>query len=214
MFVGDAPYVKHELKDLYDSRFCNQFLSALQEPGFGDPPRLPHAPYTSGNLVHQATHLRMFLETTNISVPEVHTIMEFGGGYGAMALLCDKMGFFGSYWIVDFPELSLLQEFYLSNAQGDFAHFIPVEGIEKRPVDLLIACYSLSEAPQEIRDLVLEKVRAQYYLFAFQAVYAGVDLKQEFKRITEEMSDVNWTWIQSPYFSRHTYLIGERNATS
>lgn len=207
MFVGDAPYVKQELQDL-----PNKLYDAVrQSTWIGNPPFLSYAPFTNGNMVHQATHLRMLLETIDVSLCDLQMILEFGGGYGTMALLCDLLGFTGGYLILDLPELCLLQKYYLS--QHKTASKIESVGVSNwggGEVDLFIACYSISEAPQKIRDYVLEVTKARYYLFAIQEVYAGLNLKDEFRRITDQMDDVNWTWIQNPYFYKHSYIIGER----
>lgn len=89
MFPGDVPYVRAE----YDRLDEAGWLGSLDEPGLGDPPRLPYDPSTSGNLVHQAYHLLAWTKATGLDMADMNTILEFGGGYGALALMAWRLGF-------------------------------------------------------------------------------------------------------------------------
>jgi hypothetical protein len=133
MVVGDVPYVRAE----YDRLDAAGWLGSLDEPGLGDPPRLPYDPSISGNLVHQAYHLLAWTQTTGLKLADVSSILEFGGGYGALAMLAWRLGFRGDYRLWDLPELELLQQFYLSNVSPG-RRFI--WGDVNAAADLLIAC--------------------------------------------------------------------------
>lgn len=142
--------------------WAERWQPALREPGFGNPDRLPE-PYawTSGGLVTQAFHLAQWEQSSGREIGELDSILEVGGGYGAMCWLCYQLGFDGVYQIADLPELSLLQQYYLSQLEG-------VEGacpnllnglrwsIQPEPAELLIACYSLSEMPVADRASYLQ----------------------------------------------------------
>lgn len=129
----------------------------------------------TNNLIHQAYHLQQWEQATGQRVENLKTIVEFGGGYGAMCLLCHQLGFSGRYIIYDLPEFSLLQQYYLSQC-GIEADWNPRR--KPRPVDLLIGLYSLSEVPPNERN----PVRANSYLFLYSGQWQDYDNVGWFKR--------------------------------
>lgn len=146
-----------------------RFNSALATPHFG-PTDYFRDTALSMNLIHQAYHIHQWETATGRKINTLDTIVEFGGGYGAMALLCHRLGFDGKYIIYDLPEFSLLQEYYLSQ----FGLLANVEWNPKRKpkgVDLFMALYSLSEVTPGQRDKLL--VRANSYLFLYSGLWEG-----------------------------------------
>lgn len=125
------------------------------------------------NAVHQAYHILRWQEATGLKIADMQSIYEFGGGYGAMALTCDRLGFRGKYYIYDLPEFSLLQQWYLGECGvGN------VEWVDKNywnEVDLMIACYSLSETDFDERDRILRAVQADSYLFLYSNLFEKFD---------------------------------------
>lgn len=141
----------------------------------------------SMNLIHQAYHILQWEQATDRRIDELDTVIEFGGGYGAMALLCRRLGFKGKYVIYDLPEFSLLQEYYLSQ--------LGIDGIEWNPkrkpkgVDLFMALYSLSEVPPDDRDKLV--VRANSYLFLYSGQWEAWNNVEWFKQFAASTS-LNW----------------------
>jgi hypothetical protein len=120
----------------------------------------------SMNLIHQAYHLTQWEQATGKRIEHLNTIVEFGAGYGAMALLCRRLGFEGQYIIYDLPEFSLLQEYYLSQfGMIDKMEWNPAE--KPKDADLFMALYSISEVPFEDRPGLM--VKADSYLFLYRA---------------------------------------------
>lgn len=110
------------------------------------------------NLIHQVYHLYQYFSYTGIEVSDLNSIVEFGGGYGAMALVCKRLGFKGNYYIYDLPEFSLLQQWFL---QDD------TKWVDRpRKADLLIACYSLSEIDIEDREQWITPTDHQLFLYS------------------------------------------------
>jgi hypothetical protein len=152
------------------SQLTERFHDAIVKPHFGpDDPFgkvIVRHPF-SMNLIHQAYHLTQWERATGQRIEQLETIVEFGGGYGAMALLCKRMGFEGKYIIYDLPEFSLLQEYYLSQ-------FGMLNGVEWNPkrkpkdVDLFMALYSLSEVEPSERSGFI-----QPYAKSFLCLYSG-----------------------------------------
>lgn len=129
------------------------------------------------NLIHQAYHLHQWQQTTGRKVADLSTIVEFGGGYGAMCLLCRRLGFKGRYVIYDLPEFSLLQQWYLSQ-HGVEAEWNPRR--KPKDVDLFMALYSLSEVPPEQRNRLV--VKAKSYLFLYSGQWEAWDNVEWFKQ--------------------------------
>lgn len=163
MLVNHWPFqIDYELSHLDLSRW--QY--ALQVPHFGPDDYLTGTRY-SMNLVHQAYHLTQWERATGKRIEQLDSIVEFGGGYGAMALLCKRMGFEGKYIIYDLPEFSLLQEYYLSQfGMLDKTEWNP----KKKPkdVDLFMALYSLSEVEPSLRNKFLLDAKSYLFLYSGQ----------------------------------------------
>jgi hypothetical protein len=134
----------------------------------------------------------------------MNSIYEFGCGYGAMALVARRAGFFGDYHVHDFPELLLLTVYYLGNLGVDNIHF--EDRIQPLNVDLFIACFSLSEVRTGLRREVLEKVHADNYLFAFQGHWDGVHNYDYFDSFSLMRDDLRWEC------ERVTHMPVENNA--
>lgn len=125
------------------------------------------------NLIHQFYHLLRWQEATGLRIADQRSIYEFGGGYGAMALVARRMGFAGTYYIYDLPEFALLQQWYLEECGIDGVEWVGESAYGN--VDLLIACYSLSETDFHERDLVLNMSVATSYLFLYSNKFEEYD---------------------------------------
>lgn len=171
-----------------------RFTDATIYPDFGYPSDEYFLKY-SGSLIHQAHHIFQWELWADTQVSKMDTVFEFGGGYGAMALVMRRLGFMGEYTIMDLPEFSLLQQYYLSNVgvngvgwvQQPFdVHFIPVQ-------DLMIACFSLSEVDYAHRYYIMRRVVAKNYLFLYTNRFADHDNIEYFQQIIPTMwGDVDW----------------------
>jgi hypothetical protein len=160
MHVGDAaPYIQYEREEVHD-------LTS------------PYVYRAESNLVHQAYHLKQWLDRNPGVMIKDGTIVEIGGGYGTMALAWrGMMGFKGQYLIYDFPEMRQVQTHYLKKHGIDDVRdaTLPLRG------DLLIACFSLSEMSLEEREQVLDACRFTHHLVAYVPHWDGVDNNQYFK---------------------------------
>lgn len=208
MFVGNAPYIDCEVSSLGD----DFQVTILREPNFGSPdiykiPRewSPSPIRSSGNLIHQAYHISQW----NGWLPELETIVEIGGGYGAMALICHRLGFRGRYIIYDLPEFSLLQQYYLSN--------VGIEGVEfatqidnPTECDLLIGLYSLSEMGLNERGAIMKACPAQSYLIAYGASWGGWD-NMAWAMELMKRKDYNWRNWNVGHLPNCWYLVGDKH---
>ena len=159
--------IEYELNQLLNSRL----VEACTLPHFGPQDTFLYG-QLSMNLIHQAYHIQQWERATGRKINTLDTIVEFGGGYGAMALLCHRLGFEGKYIIYDLPEFSLLQEYYLSQF-GLLANVTWPKGGERKPkdVDLFMGLYSISEVP--LKDRPQAMVKANSYLFLYSGLWEG-----------------------------------------
>lgn len=204
MFVGNAPYIDYEFNEL-----PSRYRINLHEPGIGKPALYDAgAGFSSGNLIHQAYHLLQWEEKTTKWLPELETIVEVGGGYGAMALIVHRLGFRGRYIILDLPEFSLLQQYYLSN--------VGIEGVEFHSVidqhfdaDLLIGLYSLNEMPLKERARIMPLCPGQSYLIAYGASWGGINNRQWASELMARPSYLWHNW-NIPHLPNCWYLVGNK----
>lgn len=127
----------------------------------------------SQNLIHQAYHLRLWEETTGQHIDKLQSIVEFGGGYGALALVAHRLGFDGDFAIFDLPEFTILQKWFLS--QCGVSNVRHIDRVKRESPDLLIALYSLSEVSMSLRDAFLDKIRARSDLFLYSGQWEDWD---------------------------------------
>lgn len=205
MYVGDFSITREVYQRLHDDPNWDMWYNTINDPKFGAPTPFEPCPRTSGNYVWQASMLNDFMLLTGIDIRALDSIMEFGGGYGAMCNVARQWGFKGDYHLYDLPEVSLLQEYYLSNigVEAQF-HTLP----PKIDVDLVIAISSLSETPPKIRDSFLANVKARYYFIRFQDVFFDVD-NHAYLYEWARNNLHNWTLCRTE-MKTHWYLVGAK----
>jgi hypothetical protein len=163
MFVGDSEVVKIEHAALMESEDWPLWREVINETTCGHAPRLSWADYTSGNLIHQAYHLHRWQTATGRRVSELQTIVEIGAGYGALPLLVRRAGFTGRYVIIDLPAFSLLQNYYLAQANVEADWAMPGDELT---ADLVVGLWSLSEMAPAAQASALSGIMANGYLVA------------------------------------------------
>jgi hypothetical protein len=208
MFVGDVYYIKDELDALMTER--KYWREAIAETGVGKPPRLPYAKWTSGNLVHQAYHLKQWRDFTGLDVAQLERIVEVGAGYGVMPLIINRLGFRGKYWLEDFMEFQFLQLYYLAQTTDDGTWILgwPYQVMCDR--SLFIALFSLSEMPLDERLMIgADRISADSYLIAYQPRWDGVDNTAYFEQFRADRPDVEWIDHEGSLMPCR-YLIGKR----
>jgi len=198
MFVGDAPYIRSEWSALEMDNW-SRWSTAIAEDESGNPKRLSFANWTSGNLVHQAYHLLQWENHTGRRISELESIVEIGGGYGAMAKVARRAGFEGRYTIYDLPEYSLLQRYYLAQCgiRADCKDAV----LSEDSSDLLIALWSLTEMENDVSDVYLRYIQPRSYL-------VGVNDVETSKHIEKELSIRNLIRIEIDHLPGNFYLIG------
>lgn len=143
--------------------------------------------------VYQDYHLNIWEKETGLKVSSLNSIVEFGGGYGAMIKQIYKRGFKGQYHSCDFPELLGLQMYY--NPDIKIIADIPAKA------DLMIAICSLSEADLLSRNAFLTSLEFDHHLIRYQYHWDGIDNHLYFngmegKRFRDKMELNHWYLVR------------------
>ena len=181
----------------------------IHEHSFGSPTPFIFYPWSSGNLIHNAHHLAQFENITHQNITDFDYVFEFGGGYGSMARLFHNLGFKGKYIIYDLPEFSQLQKIYLDKIGMKNVEFVTrIEGIPNSNGKVLfIATWSLSEAPLDLRNQILDKVTANSYLFAYQRSFDVFNNIEYFNKFRNELK-LKWYDSEIKHIPDNNYLFG------
>jgi hypothetical protein len=174
----DAPLVEYlsVLKNL------KLYFPALRSNQVGQPRPYGFSPFTNGNTIHHLYSIqKIFNEHEDLE--KYNKIIEFGGGYGNMAVCFDKIGFRGEYIIFDSGVMSVLQSLFIRasgmqnlsgvkylNNQFDLANLIG----QSDSKTLLIGTWSISESPESLRDQIFSNNKISC-LIAFQREFEGID---------------------------------------
>lgn len=167
-------------------------------PDVGEPQDRYAGTFLSRNLLNQAYHLKLWEDTTGRRVEDLASIYEFGGGYGALALLVHRLGFRGRYQICDLPEFALLQKWWLSTmlATDDALAVEHVDGPAE--AELFIALYSLSETDADFRRRFMQHEWAGSYLLLYSGQWAEHDNQAWAREFVEFHGDLTWRLQQFP----------------
>jgi hypothetical protein len=171
-FIHNRFFILNELLELKrDIKRWSLWKTLLTENSVGDPVRYFLYPKSSGNRIRQVYHLKKYLDFSKNNILKIKNIIEIGGGYGCMAQIFKKINKRCNYVIFDTAEVNLLQYYYLK------MNNIPVtinkiqskkvclinklslikkynKKMNKRNVNLLIANWSISEMPIDLRTKI------------------------------------------------------------
>lgn len=217
MFTGSTPYIEAEYKALEWREDAPLWKHAIKESWVGMPPAFNLNPDTSGNLVHQAYHLHIWNSISKTNIKDLRYIIEFGGGYGALAYVAHRLGFSGTYIIFDITEMLYLQDYYLSNAIPDAnVLYLPADNEDSYKVTdvldnaLIVGLWSLSESPLVTREAFLGMSgKPHSYLFSYSPTWYTIDNDSYFNSFVEMKTE--YQWVDHRAAANGKYLIGVRD---
>lgn len=215
--VYDA-YIRLELAQLKSlTDWALRWEPAIEESGVGGPMPFPFYPRSSANLIHLAHHVAEFENRTRFRADHLQTVVEFGGGYGAMCRLFRRLGFKGRYVIFDLPQFSALQRFYLSSVGAEGECICDFNVLRKvvhahHGTSLFLSTWALSETPIQLRTAVIELVKGfDAFLFAYQDRFNEVDNTAFFSRLRIDLASINWHQLHIAHIpGNNSYLFGAR----
>ncbi|MBV8817551.1 MAG: hypothetical protein JO022_04285, partial [Acidobacteriaceae bacterium] len=152
-----------------------------------------------------------------LTIRDFAVIVEFGGGYGEMRRIVDRLGFAGRYIIFDLPELNALQRFFFStNAVPSTMTVSDVQAVAAaleseslRPRKLLIATWSFDEIPLELRESWAGLLAGfDAFLIAYQANFEGLDNQSFFEAWQGLFPRIVWKACPIPQLKDSYYLFG------
>lgn len=212
-----AAFARTELKFLKQHNW-RAWQGVIRERAAGLPLPCLFYPLSSSNAIHQAYHLCRFEVETGVPVRDLASIVEFGGGYGSLCRIAHAAGFGGTYAIFDLPEQLALQRYYLRGVGVRHVKSISDISVLQNVADrlrgprLLIATWSLSESPLELRKQVAAAVRGfDAFLIAYQSEFGGVDNGGFFREWQTWFTGVSWKSFAIEQVPPSTYLFGVRN---
>ena len=216
MFISSGgKWLKIELNYLEKSVSKKILKTLLIEDYVGLPILLNYKYKTSHNTIHHLFHIIKFLEITKTDLKSVNTIIEWGGGYGNMAKLFQKLTENEiTYIIIDIPIMCCIQWIYLStifssekinlidningSIKNNLINILPICFLENFNLnaDLFISTWALSESSKFSQDYVVKHnwFNSNNILLAYQD-------------INEVISESNRIKIYSKNFGLHTEKI-------
>jgi len=209
---------KKEYDYLVNNKNKKVWKKILKEIPIGNAPPYKHDFFSSGNLIHTAYNLAQYMDGTGANVNDFDKIIEFGGGYGCMCRIIKQLGFKGQYIIIDLPEFSHLQEYYLKSSNqihnvillDDYNKLDNISYSTDEKV-LFIGTWSLSETPMYIREAFLEKLNKfspESYLIGYQSEFEGENNIKYFEQFKNDNSDIEWIEHKIEHIETNYYLFG------
>jgi hypothetical protein len=165
-------------------------------------------PAKNATVVRQAYALSLYEKTTGRLLSDGDTFLEFGGGYGELARLVFMELEPGEFTIYDFPELSILQEWYLDKYVGSskIKCVSEVQRVRGLTPTVFVSMTGLSEAPEYTRRHFLGCFRAESILLQYQKKWWGCNNEELFSTFAYgTYCDIKKT--KTPNRVAHTFLI-------
>lgn len=172
--VGRYLYQLELIDNQFGAAFANWILS--DEPSFGNPELFEYRPglVCSGNSIQMLYHIAFWQSRTGLKISDIHSILEWGGGYGSLARIIKKINKNISYKIIDTEVFSSLQRWYLDacNPSNNIETFtIDQIDLDTINYEMFISTWALSESSPDAIDFVAKKksvINCDHFLLAFQ----------------------------------------------
>lgn len=145
-----------------------------KDPLYGNPPGNRSPEKSSGTYIRQLV-VALLIDQHLMSIADMEWVFEFGGGYGALAVVLGRLGFEGLHYVYDLPALHLIRDWYLDNMHVKTESITKLYNTVIEDVDVFVSVCSMDEAPLETRTRVLDSARANNYLFWITRMWDGID---------------------------------------
>lgn len=154
-------------------------------------------------LVNQYYHLMQYYICTGKRIQDSNSILEFGGGFGAMYHVLRNLGFNGKYTIIDLPEPIQIQKYYLDSVNCEQSGLSWIDAtVIKYPLpiqtDMFVAMWSLSEVNEHRPRL--KDFNCNNYMIGYQKVWkmpddSPVNNTEYFDDFRKTIEDTHRTWV-------------------
>jgi putative sugar O-methyltransferase len=189
MFTSSGGSSLYQQQKYLETRMPKSSLKKiLHEDYIGDPLIQNRNYQTSHNTMQLVSIIEKYKEAIGMSLGNFDTIVEWGGGYGALGKIIKK--FYAqkcTYIIIDTPIVCTMQWIYLASTLGEKnvvlfnkkkkiikkkINIIPLSLIDDIDIkgDLLISTWALSESTKFSQEYVKKRkwFGAKHFLFAYQ----------------------------------------------
>lgn len=204
-FIHNRLFIFKEFLTIYKDRNFFFWKKILTEDEVGFPPRYFLYPKSSGNRIHQAYHLYQFNKLQNYNLKKINLVFEFGGGYGNMARMFQKINQNIIYIIFDTKPVNLIQWYYLKalkidvtlsiNSKSNIYLISDLKDLKKllkkykSKNSLFVANLSLSEVPISFRKKILNYAKDfSCRLISFQKKFENIDNYNYFHKLKKNSS--------------------------
>lgn len=176
--TGRDGWLDNAISDMERYFSASVLKKLLHEDYIGEPLIYSEKYMASHNSIEHTYHIYRFMDYIKPNTQAIHSVIEWGGGYGSMAKLFCR--FYRNvkpftYIIVDIPIVSCLQWLYLAVIFGEEnvycfqkptdavqvgkINIIPVSWAMQMNVraDIFISTWALSESPMSLQDEVLQR---------------------------------------------------------
>lgn len=208
-FIHNRLFIFKELLQIYKDKKFTFWKKILKEDDAGFPPRYFLYPKSSGNRIHQVYHLYQFNKFQNDNLKKFGLVFEFGGGYGNMARIFQKINPNMIYIIFDTVPVNLIQWYYLSLLKikvslstksksnifliNNFKDLQKLLKIHKNKNSLFLANLSLSETPIVFRKKIIKYTdNFSCRLISFQKKFENINNYVYFNNVKQN-SVVNFS---------------------
>jgi len=143
------------------------------------------------NSYHQLFHLTTFESMKKCSIRDYETVIEFGGGYGEQCRLIKSLIKSikpeMNYYIIDLPEMIVIQKHYLTKHNIQNVHQISIEELPKiHNKTVFFGYWSISETPKDVRDIIFRHItdnRLDFFI-AYQTSYGEYNNDMYFSQLS------------------------------
>tara|TARA_B100001057_G_scaffold488286_1_gene572380 strand:+ start:367 stop:1314 length:948 start_codon:yes stop_codon:yes gene_type:complete len=230
-FIHNRLYLLSYLNELKKSPKWKLWKKLILENTIGNPVRYFLYPKSSGNKIFQTYHLKKYQDFCQIDLRNFKYIVEFGGGYGNMALTFKRINPNAKFIIFDTLEVNLLQYYYLKRHgfNINFNNFNKFNGINlinnieilkskikkirKKKNKLLIANWSISETPLNFRKKMFFLFKDfDYQLISFQNKFENVNNEVFFSnlKIFNKRKNRKTKIIPIKKMKDHNYMFSQK----
>ena len=167
--------------------------------------------YSQGTAQH-CFYLNVMFKHLKLEITDFDHITDVGGGYGNFYRMANKLGYRGTFDIVDFPIMHKIQEHYLTELELDLPNFIEMEKISPKGKSILFGFHSINEMPISDRDFLEEKYRLyDNIMILYNDHFDGINNFEYFAKLKDRLSDTfNVSIIDHELKGNAKFLMGSK----
>jgi len=193
-------YIFANMVQIYEDIYKNELQYLLKYINMDEINNLTkdHAENEKYNPVHMLYAIKQYENNTGMSIKDIKSIVEYGGGYGCMARLIKKINPDVRYTIIDLPIMTDIQREYLKGYDVNFVSLDKIESFKGR-YEMFLSTWAFTECTNELYDFIISKkfYNAKKFLIAYLLTY---DLSKKLEKEFEDKDKIITEVISIRYF--------------